>query len=83
MILLETIQTKSKGGYMLQRPICRSFFIMGALATVLVLFAGLAQAQEIDIPYQKFVLDNGLSVIIHEDHKAPIVAFIVWYHVGS
>lgn len=39
--------------------------------------------QEIDIPYQKFVLDNGLTVIIHEDHKAPIVAVNVWYHVGS
>jgi zinc protease len=37
----------------------------------------------IDIPYQKFVLDNGLTVIVHEDHKAPIVAVNVWYHVGS
>ncbi|MDZ7330519.1 MAG: insulinase family protein [candidate division KSB1 bacterium] len=40
-------------------------------------------AQEIDIPYEKFVLDNGLTVIIHEDHKAPIVAVNIWYHVGS
>ncbi|CAN5278708.1 pitrilysin family protein [soil metagenome] len=37
----------------------------------------------IDIPYQKFVLDNGLTLIVHEDHKAPIVAVNVWYHVGS
>lgn len=36
-----------------------------------------------DIPYEKFVLDNGLTVVIHEDHKAPIVAVNVWYHVGS
>jgi zinc protease len=43
--------------------------------------AGLAQS--VDIPYKKFVLDNGLTVIIHEDHKAPIVAFNIWYHVGS
>jgi zinc protease len=42
-----------------------------------------AQAQNIDIPYQKFVLDNGLTVIVHEDHKAPIVAVNLWYHVGS
>jgi len=34
----------------------------------------LAQAQDIDIPYQKFVLSNGLTLIVHEDHKAPIVA---------
>lgn len=38
---------------------------------------------EIDIPYKKFVLDNGLRLLVHEDHKAPIVAVNVWYHVGS
>jgi len=37
----------------------------------------------IDIPYQKFVLDNGLTLVVHEDHKAPVVAVNVWYHVGS
>ena len=42
-----------------------------------------AQTKEIDIPYEKFVLDNGLTVIVHEDHKAPIVAVNIWYHVGS
>ncbi len=40
-------------------------------------------AAQIDIPYKKFVLDNGLTLLVHEDHKAPIVAFNVWYHVGS
>ncbi len=37
----------------------------------------------IDIPYEKFVLDNGLTVIVHQDNKAPIVAVNLWYHVGS
>ena len=37
----------------------------------------------IDIPFQKFQLDNGLTVIVHEDHKAPVVAVSIWYHVGS
>jgi len=37
----------------------------------------------IDISYKKFVLKNGLTLIVHEDHKAPIVAVNVWYHVGS
>ena len=36
-----------------------------------------------DIPYTKFVLDNGLTVLVHEDHKVPIVAVNTWYHVGS
>ncbi len=38
---------------------------------------------KIDIPYKKFVLPNGLTRIVHEDHKAPIVAVNLWYHVGS
>lgn len=38
---------------------------------------------DIDIPYQKHILPNGLTLIIHEDHKAPIVAVNIWYHVGS
>jgi zinc protease len=39
--------------------------------------------EQIDIPYKKFKLDNGLTLIVHEDHKAPIVAVNIWYHVGS
>lgn len=39
--------------------------------------------EEINIPFTKYVLDNGLTLIVHEDHKAPIVAVNVWYHVGS
>jgi zinc protease len=42
-----------------------------------------AQAAPIDIPYIRHVLPNGLTLIIHEDHKAPIVAVNVWYHVGA
>src|SRR5579872_3300124 len=38
---------------------------------------------EVNIPFKKFVLKNGLTVIVHEDHKAPIVAVDLWYHVGS
>jgi len=37
----------------------------------------------IEIPYTKYILDNGLTLIVHEDHKAPIVAVNVWYDVGA
>jgi len=51
------------------------------------LLAGVAQAADagnkIDIPYTRFTLPNGLTVVVSEDHKAPIVAVSVWYHVGS
>ncbi|MGH3710938.1 MAG: M16 family metallopeptidase [Pseudonocardiaceae bacterium] len=40
-------------------------------------------APGIDIPYDQFVLPNGLRVVVHTDRKAPIVAVNVWYHVGS
>ena len=44
----------------------------------------LAQGSDFpDIPFEKFVLDNGLTLIVHEDHKAPIVSVNIWYHVGS
>ena len=36
-----------------------------------------------DIPFSKRTLDNGLDVVVHEDHHVPIVAVNVWYHVGS
>ena len=42
-----------------------------------------AQDVKISIPYKKFILTNGLTLIVHEDHKAPIVAVNLWYHVGS
>jgi len=51
--------------------------------TVFSLLVSSGRASEIDIPYEKYVLDNGLTLIVHEDHKAPIVAVNVWYHVGS
>jgi zinc protease len=52
-------------------------------AAVALLAAQDAPPTPIDIPYQRFVLPNGLTLIVHEDHKAPIVAVNVWYHVGS
>src|SRR5688572_8213042 len=40
-------------------------------------------ASNIELPHKKFVLKNGLTLVVHEDRKAPIVAVNVWYHVGS
>ena len=52
-------------------------------AFALAVSAAAAPLPQVDIPYSKFVLDNGLTLIVHEDHKAPVVAVNVWYHVGS
>jgi len=43
----------------------------------------LADAQLNRIEFQEFTLDNGLHVILHQDHSTPIVAINIYYHVGS
>jgi zinc protease len=37
----------------------------------------------LDIPFTKYVLRIGLTLVVHEDTKAPVVHFLIWYHVGS
>ncbi len=41
------------------------------------------KGDEIIIPYEKYVLPNGLTVVLHEDHSDPLVHIDVTYHVGS
>jgi len=41
------------------------------------------QGNEVVIPYEKYVLPNGLTLVIHEDHSDPLVHVDVTYHVGS
>jgi zinc protease len=45
--------------------------------------ADAAHIDTVDLKFEKFQLDNGLTVIVHEDHKAPVVNVAVWYHIGS
>lgn len=37
----------------------------------------------VSLPTTRYRLDNGLEVILQEDHKSPTVALNIWYHVGS
>src|SRR3546814_1168428 len=37
----------------------------------------------VDIPYERFQLGNGLTVLVHTDRKAPIVGVTTYYRVGS
>jgi zinc protease len=41
------------------------------------------KGDELVIPYEKYILPNGLTVILHEDHSDPVVHVDVTYHVGS
>ncbi|HUG45640.1 MAG TPA: pitrilysin family protein [Sphingomicrobium sp.] len=42
-----------------------------------------ALISQVAIPHQEFQLDNGLTVLVHTDRKAPVVAVAMWYNVGS
>jgi zinc protease len=65
------------------------------LAAMAIVVSAVAQAQaklvekvtrkgnELVIPYEKYVLPNGLTLIIHEDHSDPVAHIDVTYHVGS
>jgi zinc protease len=58
---------------------------MRAKVISLFLINAALQAQSINltVPYTRHVLDNGLNVILHEDHSTPTVSVNMWYHVGS
>ncbi len=50
----------------------------------LLLIAASLMAQETpQLKSEKYVLPNGLEVVLHEDHSIPMVSVNVWYHVGS
>lgn len=53
---------------------------------VIILFLAaslLLSAQQREIEFKEYDLDNGLHVILHQDDSTPIVAISVFYHVGS
>ena len=52
-------------------------------ASLLAVFFSSAIGQRIEVPITEFKLENGLNVILHEDHSLPTVSVNVWYHVGS
>ncbi len=69
---------------------------MRAAALGLALLCGAALAQgappaggatgagtKLQVPYEKYTLDNGMEVILHVDERLPVVAVNVWYHVGA
>jgi zinc protease len=67
--------------------------LAGAVISTFLLNPGFAQTKQVEtvskkgseivIPYQKYKLSNGLTLVVHEDHSDPIVHVDVTYHVGS
>ena len=56
--------------------------------SILLAFPALLHAEDdlatqVDLPYERFQLDNGLTVLVHSDHSTPTVFVGMWYGVGS
>jgi len=54
------------------------------LPVLLLWFAGCIERTDLpEVPFEKYVLANGLEVVLHEDRSDPIVSVAVQYHVGA
>ena len=72
------------------RYLSRAALLVAATALTAPAFGQASQSvpiptlvKQVSIPHSSFKLKNGLTVIVHEDHKAPVAAVTVWYNVGS
>jgi len=59
------------------------FIFSGSFAQTKLIEKVTKKGDEIVIPYEKYVLPNGLTVVLHEDHSDPLVHVDITYHVGS
>ncbi len=57
--------------------------VLALVACLLTQPVGAQRAAGPAVPYEMFTLENGLTVILHEDHSVPLVSVNVWYHAGS
>ena len=60
-----------------------TFFLASLLAACNRSEQQAEQEDNLSLDYEKYTLDNGLQVVLHEDHSDPIVAVAIMYHVGS
>ena len=59
------------------------FLILATITISSIQAYGQPELEVPDIEFETFTLDNGLTVVVHEDRKVPMVAVNIWYHVGS
>lgn len=68
----------------MKRSFSGAALLRAAIVAALGMLAALPAASSAQgLAHRSFRLPNGLNVVVHEDHKAPIVSLAVWYHVGS
>jgi len=57
--------------------------LLGALLLLPLLLSCQSREPELSIDYETYQLDNGLSVVLHQDRSDPVAAVAILYHVGS
>ena len=65
------------------RRTCARLCVCFAIACAMAANADDHISTQVDIPYEVFRLDNGLTVVVHSDHSTPTVFVGMWYAVGS
>ena len=49
----------------------------------LLIYMHTSTAEQVKLDIKEYRLENGLRLLIHQDHSSPIISFQVWYNVGS
>ena len=57
--------------------------LVAAIAVIGAFVSCKSNEEGMHIDYEEYTLDNGLKVVLHEDHSDPIVAQAIAFHVGS
>lgn len=61
----------------------KTLFYPLLMTTMIVGLSGCKEEDKVSLKYEKYTLDNGLEVVLHEDHSDPTVSMAIAYHVGS
>ena len=61
----------------------RTLFYPLLMTTMIAGLSGCKEQDGVSLQYEKYTLDNGLEVVLHEDHSDPTVSMAIAYHVGS
>jgi zinc protease len=67
----------------LNRLACAAMWTSASLTTLICASLGAGPARVPELAFEKYQLDNGLTVILHHDPRLPLVAVNVWYDVGA
>src|SRR5260370_1874495 len=81
-----SVEIKMKAPVFVTKCIASAALLCGLVVAPIARAAdNLPAAKPLKVPelkYEKFTLPNGLVVLTHEDHRLPLVAVDLWYHVG-